>query len=226
VRILIADDDDAIRSALRRALRLEGWSVDEAADGAEALAAARRGSPDAIVLDWMMPGVDGIGVLRALRDAGDRTPVLMLTARDGTASRVDGLDAGADDYLGKPFALDELTARLRALLRRLGPESGREVLRYDDLELDTGTFEARRDGRLLELTRIEHALLELLLRNARRVLTREVILDRVWGTAHMPFSNSLEVYVSHLRRKTEEGGAGRLVHTVRGVGYVLRGPSS
>ena len=175
-----------------------------------------------MILDVLMPGRDGLDVCRTMRAAGDWTPVLMLTARDDIEDRIGGLDAGADDYLPKPFALAELQARVRALLRRVGTESGREVLRFADLEFDTGTLEARRGDRLLELTRIEHALLELLLRNARRVLPRDLILERVWNSAYAPLSNSLEVYVGHLRRKTEAAGEPRLVQTVRGVGYVLR----
>jgi two-component system response regulator MprA len=222
MRLLVVDDDPAIRAALGRALRVDGYVVDEAQDGDGALERIAIGSPDAVILDVLMPGRDGLDVCRTMRAAGDWTPVLMLTARDDIEDRIGGLDAGADDYLPKPFALAELQARVRALLRRVGTESGREVLRFADLELDTGTLEARRGDRLLELTRIEHALLELLLRNARRVLPRDLILERVWNSAYAPLSNSLEVYVGHLRRKTEADDEPRLVQTVRGVGYVLR----
>ncbi len=219
--VLVVDDEPAVRESLDRALRLEGYRVSLAADGAEALRAIGDGELDAVILDVMMPGIDGLEVSRMVRASGLRTPILMLTARDQVSDRVAGLDAGADDYLVKPFALEELFARLRALLRRMAPEDG-DVLRYADLELDPVAHEARRSGRELELTRTEFLLLELFLRNPRRVLTRDVIFDRVWGYDFGPTSNSLEVYVGYLRRKTEAAGERRLIHTVRGIGYVLK----
>jgi two-component system, OmpR family, response regulator MprA len=220
MRILVVDDEPAVRESLRRALALEGYDVDLAADGEEALRAAAR-SPDAIVLDVLMPLLDGLEVARRLRRSGSRVPILMLTARDAVDDRVAGLDAGADDYLVKPFALEELHARVRALLRRAtGRES--EVLRFDDLILNPVTREVARGGRTIDLTRTEFALLELFMLNPRQVLTRSVIFERIWGYDFGPSSNSLEVYVGYLRRKTEAGGEPRLIHTVRGVGYVLR----
>jgi two-component system response regulator MprA len=223
VRILVADDEPAVRDALARALRLEGYDVDLARDGEEALAAVDH-RPDAVVLDVLMPNLDGISACRRLRALGDRTPVLMLTARDAVSDRVAGLDAGADDYLVKPFALEELLARLRALLRRSvnGAEDG--VLRFGDVELDPGTHEVRRGERGIELTRTEFLLLELFLLNPRQVLTRSLIYERVWGYDFGPSSNALDVYVGYLRRKLEAGGEPRLVQTVRGVGYALREP--
>jgi two-component system response regulator MprA len=221
MRILVVDDDPAVRSSLDRALRLEGYEVETAADGPAALQVLSLGSPDAVILDLGLPGLDGLAVCRRLRSAGDDTPVLMLTARDAVDDRVQGLDAGADDYLVKPFALAELLARLRALLRRRSGAEG-EVLRFGDLSLDLGTREARRGDRLFTLTRIEFDLLELLLRHPRQVLTRDVILDRVWGYTFDSGTNSLAVYVGYLRRKTEADGESRYLHTVRGVGYVLR----
>jgi two-component system, OmpR family, response regulator MprA len=218
VRILVVDDEPPVREALSRALRLEGYDVELAADGAEALAQIAATSPDAVVLDVLMPVLDGLETARRLRAGGDRTPVLMLTAREGVSDRVAGLDAGADDYLVKPFALEELLARLRALLRRTGG-SGRDVLRFADLELDQARHEVRRSDRPIELTRTEFLLLELFLLNPRQVLTRSLIFDRVWGFDFGPTSNSLEVYVGYLRRKTEAEGEPRLIHT---VGYVLR----
>ncbi len=225
MRILIADDDEAVRTAVRRALLLAGYEVEMAADGDEALASLAERAPDAVLLDVMMPGVDGIEVCRRLRSAGDATPVLMLTARDAVGDRVAGLDAGADDYLVKPFALQELLARLRALLRRTAVQNGDEgnVLRFDNLSLDPVGHVAQRGGRQITLTRTEFTLLELFLRNPRVVLTRSVIHERVWGYDFGPASNSLGVYVGYLRRKLEEDGEARLIHTVRGVGYVLRG---
>jgi len=220
--ILVVDDDPAVRESLRRALKLEGYEVELAADGDAAL--ARIGAdfePDAVVLDVMMPGTDGLDVCRTLRASGNRLPVLMLTARGAVDDRVAGLDAGADDYLVKPFALDELFARLRALLRRRGAEEA-ETLRFADLELDVTTREVRRADEPIELTRTEFALLELFLRNPKQVLTRSVIYERVWGYDFGFGSNSLDVYIGYLRRKTESGGGGRLIHTVRGVGYALR----
>jgi two-component system response regulator MprA len=223
MRILVVDDEPAVRDAVDRALRLEGHDVAVAADGRAALDAVAATPPDALVLDVLMPRVDGLEVCRRLRAAGDRTPVLVLTARDAVADRVRGLDAGADDYLVKPFALEELLARVRALLRRAVPD-GEALLRFADLELDPVAYTVCRGERPLELTRTEFALLELFLRHPRQVLTRSIIFDRVWGYDFGPASNSLEVYVGYLRRKTEAGGEPRLLHTVRGVGYVLRGP--
>jgi two-component system response regulator MprA len=197
--------------------------VDTAADGAAALASVMATEPDAVVLDVLMPGLDGLETTRLLRASGSRVPVLMLTARDAVGDRVAGLDAGADDYVMKPFALEELLARLRALLRRgTATDVSGERLRFADLELDTGTRETQRDGRAIELTRTEFALLELFLRNSRQVLPRSLLHDRVWGYDFGPTSNTLEVYVGYLRRKTEEDGEPRLIQTVRGVGYVLR----
>jgi two-component system response regulator MprA len=216
------DDEPAVRDSLDRALRLEGYKVELASDGAEALGSLVDGSPDAIVLDLMMPRVDGFEVCRRMRAAGDRTPVLVLTARDGVSDRVKGLDAGADDYLVKPFALDELLARLRALLRRSGAGAPGQVLRFSDLTLDPVAHQVKRGDREVELTRTEFLLLELFLLHPRQVLTRSVIFERVWGYDFGPDSNSLEVYVSYLRRKLEAADEPRLLHTVRGVGYVLR----
>jgi two-component system response regulator MprA len=221
MRVLIIDDEPAVLTALDRALKLAGYEVESAAGGEQALKSVTAAAPDAIVLDVLMPGVDGIEVCKRIRAAGDATPILMLTARDAISDRVDGLDAGADDYLVKPFALDELLARLRALLRR-GAPAGAKVLRFSDLNLDPSTREVRRGDREIELTRTEFLLLELFLRNPRRVLTRELILEQVWGFDFGPSSNSLEVYVGYLRRKTEAKDQPRLIQTVRGVGYVLR----
>jgi two-component system response regulator MprA len=228
MRILVVDDEPAVRSSLARALRLDGYEVALASDGRSALDAIGGGAPDAVVLDLLMPELDGLEVCRRLRAAGDRTPVLMLTARDQLRDRVGGLDAGADDYLVKPFALEELSARLRALLRRSdgadgnGAGAARELLTYAGLELDLAAHEACRGERRIELTRTELLLLELLMRHPRQVLPRSVIFERVWGYDFGATSNSLEVYVGYLRRKTEAGGEPRLIHTVRGVGYVLR----
>ena len=219
--VMVVDDEPAVRAALERALRIERYDVRLAGDGDEALALLAEGSPDAIVLDVAMPTVDGLEVCRRLRAAGDRTPVLMLTARDAVDDRVAGLDAGADDYLVKPFALEELTARLRALLRRTGTPAA-ETLRLADLKLDTGGHTVERAGRRIELTRTEFLLLELLLRHPRQVLTRSQIFEHVWGYDFGSTSNALGVYMGYLRRKTEAGGEPRLLHTVRGVGYVLR----
>ncbi len=225
MRVLVVDDEPFVREALDRVLRHEGYDVQLAADGQEALRAQAAGRADAIVLDVLMPRLDGLAACRRLRDGGDRTPVLMLTARDAVADRVAGLEAGADDYLVKPFALEELLARLRALLRRSGWQAGAGdgPLRCGDLELDPVAHEVRRGGTELHLTRTEFLLLELFLRHPRQVLTRSQIFEAVWGYDFGPTSNSLEVYVGYLRRKTEAGGGPRLLHTVRGVGYVLRG---
>jgi two-component system response regulator MprA len=225
VKLLVVDDERAVRESLRRALELEGYEIELAADGSEALSALQEEEPqpDAVILDVLMPGVDGLEVCRRLRAAGNRVPVLMLTARDEVENRVAGLDAGADDYVTKPFALEELLARVRALLRRTTNGDGRgEMLSFADVELDLGTRDVRRGGRQIELTRTEFALLELFLRNPRQVLTRSIIFERVWGYDFGFASNSLDVYIGYLRRKTEAGGEPRLIHTVRGVGYALR----
>ena len=222
VKILVVDDERAVRESLRRALELEGYEIELAADGQEALYRLDSDAqPDALVLDVLMPGVDGLEVARTIRRSGNRVPILMLTARTQVEDRVEGLDAGADDYVTKPFALEELLARLRALLRRTADGSG-EVLRFADLELDPGTREVRRGGEPIELTRTEFSLLELFLLNPRQVLTRSVIFERVWGYDFGYGSNSLDVYIGYLRRKTEAGGKPRLIQTVRGVGYALR----
>jgi two-component system response regulator MprA len=222
MRVLVVDDDPAVRESLRRSLVFNGYQVDLAADGEQALRAVADSRPDAVVLDVMMPRLDGLATCRALRAAGDDVPVLMLTARDEVADRVAGLDAGADDYLPKPFALEELLARLRALLRRIGAGDSGPVLRLADLTLDPASRDVTRGKRPVRLTRTEFALLELLLRNQRRVLPRERILEEVWGYDFPTTANSLEVYVGYLRRKTEAEGEPRLIHTVRGVGYVAR----
>jgi two-component system response regulator MprA len=220
-KILVVDDERAVRESLRRALELEGYAMEFAADGAEALERLDRPAlPDAVVLDVLMPNVDGLEVCRRMRRAGNHVPVLMLTARDGVESRVAGLDAGADDYVTKPFALEELLARLRALLRRTN--GGGDVMRFADLELNPATREVRRGDRPIELTRTEFSLLELFLLNPRQVLTRSVIFERVWGYDFGFGSNSLDVYIGYLRRKTEAGGEPRLIQTVRGVGFALR----
>jgi two-component system response regulator MprA len=222
-RVLVVDDEPAVRRALERALRLENHEVVLAADGEEALDSLVSTPADAIVLDVLMPRLDGLEVCRRLRKAGDRTPILMLTARDAIDDRVEGLDVGADDYLVKPFALRELQARLRALLRRSGDGAGGgEVLRYSDLVLDPVAHEVYRGDRLIELSKTEFMLLELFMRHPRQVLTRSTIFENVWGYDFGPTSNALGVYMGYLRRKTEEGGEPRLLHTVRGVGYVLR----
>jgi two-component system, OmpR family, response regulator MprA len=224
-RLLIVDDEPSVRTALQRALRLEGYEVDLATDGATALKRLGLGRlPDAVILDVLMPEIDGLVVCRRLREQGNGVPVLMLTARDSVGDRVAGLDAGADDYLVKPFALEELLARVRALLRRgSGSENG-GLLEFADLVLDPSTREVTRGGRLIELTRTEFNLLELFLRHPRQVLTRSQIFERVWGYDFGPSSNALHVYIGYLRRKTEAGTAPRLIHTVRGVGYALREP--
>jgi two-component system response regulator MprA len=222
MHLLVVDDDPAVREALALVLDVNGFEVTTAADGREAIRTLSVASPDAVILDVLMPGLDGLEVCRRIRATGDRTPVLMLTARTEVSERVAGLEAGADDYLAKPFAREELIARLRALLRRTGWEGDDRQLRFEDLELDPLAHEARRGGRLLELTRTEFLLLELLMHHPRQVLTRSTIFDRVWGYDFGPSSNSLEVYIGYLRRKTEAAGEPRLLHTVRGVGYVLR----
>jgi two-component system response regulator MprA len=222
MKILVVDDERAVRDSLRRALELEGYEIELAEDGAQALQRLEAGDePDAMVLDVLMPGIDGLEVSRTLRRKGSRLPILMLTARTQVEDRVEGLDAGADDYLTKPFALEELLARVRALLRRTGDGSG-QPLRFADLELDPGTREVRRGDERIELTRTEFSLLELFLLNPRQVLTRSLIFERVWGYDFGFASNSLDVYIGYLRRKTEAGGKPRLIHTVRGVGYALR----
>jgi two-component system, OmpR family, response regulator MprA len=222
MKILVVDDERAVRESLRRALVLQGYEVELASDGAAALERlAADGQPDAVVLDILMPGIDGLEVCRQIRRRGNSVPVLMLTARDAVGDRVEGLDAGADDYLVKPFALEELLARIRALLRRASPAAD-GVLHFADLELDTGTREVQRGGDKVELTRTEFNLLELFMLNPRQVLTRSIIFERVWGYDFGFASNSLDVYIGYLRRKTEAGGKPRLIHTVRGVGYALR----
>ncbi|MFF2653796.1 response regulator transcription factor [Streptomyces sp. NPDC058045] len=229
-RILIVDDGPAVREALQRSLAFEGYATEVAADGAEALQRVAEGRPDLVILDIQMPRMDGLTAARRIRQSGDTVPVLMLTARDTVGDRVTGLDAGADDYLVKPFELDELFARVRALLRRSSYRAGGpggepaegEVLSFGDLRMNLTTREVTRGGRTVELTRTEFTLLEMFLAHPRQVLTREQILKAVWGFDFEPSSNSLDVYVMYLRRKTEAGGEPRLVHTVRGVGYVLR----
>ncbi len=219
-RVLVIEDEDRIRQFLQRGLTYENYRVDVAADGPTGLALARENPPDVVILDLMLPGMDGLEVCRRLR-AGGPVPILRLTAKDTVQDRVQGLDAGADDYLVKPFAFDELLARIRALLRRAAPAQP-EVFRFADLTLDTGTRQAFRGERAIELTAKEYELLELFMRHPRQVLTREVIFDRVWGYDFGGESNIIEVYVRYLRQKTEAAGEARLVHTVRGVGYVLR----
>ncbi|MFF5548932.1 response regulator transcription factor [Streptomyces olivaceoviridis] len=228
-RILIVDDEPAVREALQRSLAFEGYGTEVAVDGADALEKATAYQPDLVVLDIQMPRMDGLTAARRIRGAGDTTPILMLTARDTVGDRVTGLDAGADDYLVKPFELDELFARIRALLRRSSyaaavsaEAQADEALTLGDLRMDLATREVTRGGRPVELTRTEFTLLEMFMAHPRQVLTREQILKAVWGFDFEPSSNSLDVYVMYLRRKTEAGGEPRLVHTVRGVGYVLR----
>ena len=230
MRILVVDDDRAVRESLRRSLAFNGYQVDLAVDGEEALKAVDARRPDAMVLDVMMPRLDGLSVCRRMREAGDALPILVLTARDAVSDRVAGLDAGADDYLPKPFALEELLARLRALLRRRTPDEiaagaaagTSRPLEFGDLSLDPDTRDVRRGERAISLTRTEFSLLELLMQNPRRVLSRAQILEQVWGYDFATTGNALEVYIGYLRRKTEADGEPRLIHTVRGVGYVLR----
>src|SRR5688572_22160328 len=227
MRILVVDDDRAVRESLRRSLQFNGYQVETAGDGMQALESVTAARPDAMVLDVMMPRLDGLEVCRRLRSTGDDLPILVLTARDAVSDRVSGLDAGADDYLPKPFALEELLARLRALLRRAAHDDdaatqSAAVLKFADLELDPSTRDVRRGDRSISLTRTEFALLELLLSNPRRVLSRAQILEQVWGYDFPTTGNALEVYIGYLRRKTEAEGEPRLIHTVRGVGYVLR----
>jgi two-component system response regulator MprA len=221
-RVLVVDDEPAVRRALERALRLDSYDVALAADGEEALDSLATSPADAVILDIAMPRLDGLEVCRRMRQAGDRTPVLMLTARDAIDDRVKGLDVGADDYLVKPFALRELQARLRALLRRTNDGGDSEILRYADLVLDPVAHEVRRGDRLIDLSKTEFLLLELFLQHPRQVLTRSTIFEHVWGYDFGPTSNALGVYMGYLRRKTEAGGEPRLLHTIRGVGYVLR----
>jgi two-component system response regulator MprA len=225
MRILVVDDDRAVRESLRRSLAFNGYQVDLAVDGKDALDAVSQRRPDAMVLDVMMPRLDGLEVCRRMREAGDELPILVLTARDAVSDRVAGLDAGADDYLPKPFALEELLARLRALLRRrtfdtTGPAP--QVLSFGGLELDPNTRDVKRGDRSISLTRTEFSLLELLLAHPKQVLTRSRILEEVWGYDFPTSGNALEVYIGYLRRKTEAEGEPRLIHTVRGIGYVLR----
>src|SRR5215218_5687585 len=226
MRILVVDDDRAVRESLRRSLAFNGYTVELAGDGHAALEALATSRPDAMVLDVMMPRLDGLEVCRRMRAAGDELPILVLTARDAVSDRVAGLDAGADDYLPKPFALEELLARLRALLRRRSPDAlggpPPQTLSFAGLGLDPGTREVRRGDRSMSLTRTEFALLELLLAHPKQVLTRSRILEEVWGYDFPTSGNALEVYIGYLRRKTEADGEIRLIHTVRGVGYVLR----
>ena len=229
MRILVVDDDRAVRESLRRSLAFNGYQVDLATDGQEALEAVDTRRPDAMVLDVMMPRLDGLSVCRRMREAGDALPILVLTARDAVSDRVAGLDAGADDYLPKPFALEELLARLRALLRRRTPDEiaaatagTSRPLVFADLSLDPDTRDVRRGERAISLTRTEFSLLELLMQNPRRVLSRAQILEQVWGYDFATTGNALEVYVGYLRRKTEADGESRLIHTVRGIGYVLK----
>ncbi len=223
--ILIVDDDSRVTSALRRTLAYEGYNVSVAENGERALALARAKPPELVILDLMLPGINGFEVCRRLREAGEDMAVLMLTARDAVADRVAGLETGADDYLVKPFALEELLARVKALLRRSNaPDVAREVLAFEDLELDTATRQARRGQRLISLSTTEYELLLLFLRNPRNVLTRGLLMDRIWGDDFEGGPNVLEVYIGHLRNKLEQNGEKRLIQTIRGAGYVLRVP--
>lgn len=228
MKILVVDDEQAVRESLRRSLQFNGYDVALAKDGQDALASIEQEQPDLTVLDVMMPQLDGLGVCRELRSSGYDRPILMLTARDGVSDRVAGLDAGADDYLPKPFALEELLARVRSLLRRARADAiqqdaeGGSELSFEDLHLDISSRDVRRGDRHISLTRTEFSLLHLLLRNPRKVLTRQKILEEVWGHEFPSSGNALEVYIGYLRRKTEAAGEPRLIHTVRGVGYVMR----
>jgi two-component system, OmpR family, response regulator MprA len=224
VRILVVDDDRSVRDALRRALTLGGYEVQGADGGQDALSQVASAPPDAVVLDIGMPDIDGLEVCRRLRGAGNRVPILMLTARDAVSDRIDGLDAGADDYLVKPFDVGELKARLRALLRRVGGEGDPDAISFEELRLDSARHGVTVGDAFVELTRTEYQLLELLMLNPRRVLPHHLIYDRVWGYDFGPASNALRVYIGYLRRKLEVAGARPLIHTVRGVGYVLREP--
>jgi two-component system, OmpR family, response regulator MprA len=224
VRILVVDDDRAVREALRRALTLGGYEVQVAEDGEQALELIVQAVPEAVVLDVGLPGIDGLEVCRRLRLLGNRVPILILTARDAVADRIDGLDVGADDYMVKPFDVGELKARLRALLRRAAPQGETDQLSFAEVRLDTERHGAQVGENFVELTRTEYQLLELLILNARRVLSHSLIYDRVWGYDFGPASNAMRVYVGYLRRKLESAGARQLIHTVRGVGYVLREP--
>ncbi|WP_129783332.1 response regulator transcription factor [Promicromonospora panici] len=223
MRILLVDDEPALRQSVARSLRFEGYTVVTASDGREALDVVRSARPDALVLDVMMPRLDGLGVCRSLRAEGDRTPVLVLTARDAVQDTVAGLDAGADDYLAKPFAYDELLARLRALLRRTAGPPGEPVLEAGPVRLDPAAWQVTVDGAPVELTRTEFSLLETLMRHRGQVLTRSQLYSSVWGEDLDGMSNTLDVYVGYLRRKLEAAGSPRLVHTMRGVGYLVRG---
>ncbi len=226
MKILVVEDDRAVRDALRRALTLAGYEIQVAEDGEQAIELVVQAVPDAVVLDVGLPGIDGLEVCGRLRKLGNRVPVLMLTARDAVADRIDGLDAGADDYMVKPFDVGELKARIRALLRRAGPDGGADPdrLSFAELTLDASRHGAVVDGQFVELTRTEYQLLELLMLNPKRVLSHSTIYDRVWGYDFGPASNALRVYVGYLRRKLELAGCRQLIHTVRGVGYVLREP--
>ncbi len=222
MRILVVDDEPSVREAVRRALGFEGYDVDLAGDGIEALELLANRPADALIVDVLMPRLDGIGLCERIRAGGDRVPILMLTARETVTDRVVGLDAGADDYLVKPFALQELLARLRAILRRSTAAPGAGPFTFADLTVDPLAYEARRGDRVMELTRTEFLLLELFARNPRRLLPRALIFEQVWGYDVDANSNSLDVYIGYLRRKTEAGGEPRLIHTIRGVGYVIR----
>ena len=224
MRILVVDDDRAVRDALRRALTLGGYDVHTADGGMEGLARVAGSAPDAMVLDVLMPDMSGLDVCRELRSRGNRVPILMLTARDAVSDRIDGLDAGADDYLAKPFDVNELKARVRALLRRAGGEGDPDALAFEELRLDSARHGVSVTGDFVELNRTEYQLLELLMLNPRRVLPHSLIYDRVWGYDFGPASNALRVYVGYLRRKLDAAGARPLIHTVRGVGYALREP--
>jgi two-component system response regulator MprA len=224
MRIMVVDDDRALRDALRRVLTLAGYEVQCAADGEQAIELVAQAVPDAVVLDVGLPGIDGLEVCRRLRRLGNRVPILMLTARDEVSDRIDGLDAGADDYLVKPFDVDELKARVRALLRRTGQEGDPDALSFAEVRLDSARHGAAVGEEFVELTRTEYQLLELMMLNPRRVLEHSLIYDRVWGYDFGPTSNAMRVYVGYLRRKLQEVGARELIHTVRGVGYVLREP--